>query len=75
MFFFGYHAQHNHKVLTHSLKVLTEDKQIDMYAYQITILSKNVMQKHMWVNRGFLAVSLSVFFLLLTIGFYIFNSA
>lgn len=73
MFFFGHHAGHKPDVLYHSLKNLTIEKQIEMLAYQITALSKNVVTKHEYVNRGFLAVCVSVFALLLVIVFYLRN--
>ena len=73
MYFFGHHAYHRPEVLFYSLKNLTVEKQIEMLSYQIIALSRNVVAKHRYVNRGFLAVCVSVFALLLVIIFYLRN--
>ena len=73
MFFFGHHAHHKPEILFDSLKSLSIERQLEMLAYQIIALSKNVVVKHRYVNRGFLAVCICVCAFLLIIVLYLRN--
>jgi hypothetical protein len=72
LLFFGFHAYHDPTKLTKSLiSIRTEEDEIKIYSSQIVNLSKNVMQKHIWINRGFFSISIAIGMMLLTTILYI----
>ena len=67
LMFFGFHTSHEPERLYNSLiNVRDESDEIRVYSSQIIKLSKNVAEKHKWVNRGFISISISIILLLLT---------
>lgn len=73
LYFFGHHANHQPARLYHTLRGVNPDKELQIYAAQIIILSRNVVKKHRWINRGIIAICLSILFLLLSTVFYTIN--
>ena len=73
LYFFGHHAMHEPEKLSRSLELIDEKNELRVYSHQIIVLSQNVVEKHRWVNRGFVAICLGVMMLLLTTVFYLIN--
>jgi hypothetical protein len=71
MYFFQHHAGHEPGKLFASLKQVDVEKEIAIYSSQIIALSKNVVLKHKWINRGLEAVCLSILLLLVSTVLYI----
>ena len=51
MFFFRYLTVLDQKSFLQTLTQIDSDKELEIYAEQIVPLPKNVVEKHMWVNR------------------------
>ena len=74
LLFFGFHAKHDPEKLADSLMSITDESdEIKIYAYQIVALSKNVTEKHKWVNQAFLSISIGIFLMLVTTVIYFSN--
>jgi hypothetical protein len=52
------------------LKTLDYEVEMEILAFQIIEVSKNVTQKHFWVDCGFFSAGLGLFFFLLAGGLY-----
>ena len=53
MFFFQFMSRLGERQLAEKLSAVDEKFEVEVLAHEIPILSKNVMEKHRWVNRGF----------------------
>ena len=61
MWFFGMIAQlKDRKRFQARLHEFTEEDELQALSSQIFIVSKNVLKKHKWVNRGFLFITLTL---------------
>lgn len=73
MYFFGDHARHEPEILYKSLHQLTEEKILDIYAFQIIAISRNVRSKHLYLNYGFICVVISVLMLIVALLSFLYN--
>ena len=65
LWFFGHIAKLESRIRFQSrIAQITPEDEIKMLGSQIFILSKNVLIKHKWVNRGFLLFGISLLQLL-----------
>jgi hypothetical protein len=60
MWFFGSIALLEKKPFQERIKNITDEDEIIALSSQIYEVSKNVLNKHKWVNRGFLLTGLSL---------------
>jgi hypothetical protein len=68
--FFGYLAQLDQERVARQLQNVDDSFAAEALAHEAAKLSRNVLQKHIWANRAFLFVSLSLIFLLLATASY-----
>lgn len=67
MWFFGIIAQlKDRKRFQSRLHEFTEEDELCALSSQIFLLSKNVLEKHKWVNRGFMLITLTLLAFLLS---------
>jgi len=67
MLFFQFISRLNAEQMAEKLAAVDERYEIEALAHETRILSKNVMKKHSWVNRGFALAGLSLL-LFLSVG-------
>jgi hypothetical protein len=60
MFFFQFLSRLQPEQMAEKLYAVNEKYEIEALAYQTKNLSENVMNKHHWVNRGFVLAALSL---------------
>ena len=73
MYFFGSHSRQSEEVLYNTLCAMTDEKSVKMYTTHIIILSKNVVQKHKYINLALISVAMAVTFLLIIVAYYFFK--
>jgi hypothetical protein len=71
MLFFQHHARHEQDRLSDSLIHLDKVREIEIYSSQIIALSKNVVLKHRWINKGLQAVVLCILLMIATTVIYL----
>jgi hypothetical protein len=64
MLFFQFLSRLQPKRIAERFSVINEEYEIEALAFQMQIISQNVMNKHYWVDRGFVLVGLSLLFFL-----------
>jgi len=75
MWFFGDIATSKKALFKQMVNVIDEEFELTALAEQIHILSANVLHKHQWVNRAFLAFGISLIAFILFATSYIVNLA
>jgi hypothetical protein len=73
--FFGYLAQLDQERVVNQLKKVDESFADEALAHEAAKFSRNVFQKHIWVDRALLFAGLSLIFLLLSTASYWWNFA
>lgn len=71
MWFFGSIAFLEKKGFQERIKKMTKEDEITVLGNQIFLVSKNVLEKHRWVNRSFILTGASLLFFLLVNASYI----
>lgn len=68
--FFGYLAQLDRERVAYQLQNADDSFATEALAHEVVKFSRNVLQKHKWVDRAFLFASYSLIFLLLAVSSY-----